>query len=83
MTCKQKFRKTYDLAVELATDEDKAVALAYGVWVEKSMYGWKYMGVERSTILVDRTGKIAKSWRKVKVPGHAADVLAAVKALQG
>ncbi len=77
----QKFRKKYDLAVRLAADADKAVATAYGVWVEKSMYGRKYMGVERSTFLVDRKGRIAKSWRKVKVPGHAEEVLAAAKAL--
>jgi peroxiredoxin Q/BCP len=77
----QKFRKKYDLAVQLAADEDKAVATAYGVWVEKSMYGRKYMGVERSTFLIDKSGRIAKSWRKVKVPGHAQDVLSAARAL--
>ena len=76
----QKFRKKYDLAIRLAADDDKAVATAYGVWVEKSMYGRKYMGVERSTFLIDRQGRIAKSWRKVKVPGHAEEVLAAAKA---
>jgi thioredoxin-dependent peroxiredoxin len=76
-----KFRKKYDLAVGLAADTDKAVANAYGVWVEKSMYGRKYMGVERSTFLIDGKGRIAKSWRKVKVPGHAAEVLKAAKAL--
>lgn len=78
---KAKFRKKHTLSVALAADEDKAVATAYGVWVEKSMYGRKYMGVERSTFLIDGKGKIAKIWRKVKVPGHAAEVLAAVKAL--
>ncbi len=77
-----KFRKKYDLAVRLAADADKAVANAYGVWVEKSMYGRKYMGVERSTFLIDGKGRIAKSWRKVKVPGHAEEVLAAAKALE-
>jgi peroxiredoxin Q/BCP len=77
----QKFHKKYDLAVRLAADADKAVANAYGVWVEKSMYGRKYMGVERSTFLIDKKGRIAKSWRKVKVPGHAEEVLAAAKAL--
>ena len=77
----QKFRKKYDLAVRLAADADKAVANAYGVWVEKSMYGRKYMGVERSTFLIDKAGRIAKSWRKVKVPGHAEEVLAAARAL--
>jgi len=76
-----KFRKKYDLAVRLAADADKAVANAYGVWVEKSMYGRKYMGVERSTFLIDGKGRIVKSWRKVKVPGHAEEVLAAAKAL--
>ena len=77
----QKFTKKYDLSVQLAADTDKAVATAYGVWVEKSMYGRKYMGVERSTFLIDKRGRIARSWRKVKVPGHAAEVLAAVRAL--
>ena len=76
-----KFRKKYDLAVRLAADADKTVASAYGVWVEKSMYGRKYMGVERSTFLIDGQGRIARSWRKVKVPGHAEDVLAATQAL--
>ncbi len=72
-----KFRAKYDLAITLASDEDTAVAGAYGVWVEKSMYGRKYMGIERSTFLVDADGKIAQIWSKVKVPGHAAAVLAA------
>lgn len=74
-----KFRKKHDLEVQLAADQEKIAANAYGVWVEKSMYGRKYMGVERSTFLIDKTGRIAKSWRKVKVPGHAAEVLAAVQ----
>lgn len=77
-----KFKKKHDLSVRLAADEDKAVATAYGVWVEKSMYGKKYMGVERSTFLIGKDGKIARIWNKVKVPGHAGDVLAAVKALK-
>jgi thioredoxin-dependent peroxiredoxin len=77
-----KFRKKYDLGIKLAADADKAVANAYGVWVEKSMYGRKYMGVERSTFLIDKAGRIAKSWRKVKVPGHAEEVLAAAQALR-
>ena len=76
-----KFRRKYDLAIRLAADADKAVATAYGVWVEKSMYGRKYMGVERSTFLIDKAGRIARSWRKVKVPGHAEEVLAAAQAL--
>jgi peroxiredoxin Q/BCP len=79
----QKFRKKYDLNVRLAADADKTVAMAYGVWVEKSMYGRRYMGVERSTFLIDKHGRIARSWRKVKVPGHAAEVLAAVQAIAG
>jgi len=77
----QKFRKKHDLKVRLAVDTDKVVATAYGVWVEKSMYGRKYMGVERSTFLIDKKGRIARSWRKVKVPGHAAEVLAAAREL--
>ncbi|MBO6674481.1 MAG: thioredoxin-dependent thiol peroxidase [Rhizobiales bacterium] len=76
-----KFIAKYDLTIQLGADEDKAVAEAYGVWVEKSMYGKKYMGVERSTFLVDADGTIAKAWRKVKVPGHVEDVLEATKAL--
>jgi thioredoxin-dependent peroxiredoxin len=78
---KAKFRKKHQLAVQLAADEEKKTVEAYGVWVEKSMYGKKYMGVERSTFLVDKAGKLARIWSKVKVPGHAAEVLAAVKAL--
>jgi thioredoxin-dependent peroxiredoxin len=65
------------LEFPLASDEAKAMLEAYGVWVEKSMYGRKYMGVERTTVLIDRDGKIAKVWNKVKVPGHAEEVLAA------
>lgn len=76
-----KFKAKHGLGVALAADEDKAIAEAYGVWVEKSMYGKKYMGVERTTVLVDGKGKIARVWPKVKVPGHAAEVLAAVKGL--
>ena len=76
-----KFRTKYDLAVRLAADEQKAAATAYSVWVEKSMYGKKYMGVERSTFLVDPKGRIVRIWRQIKVPGHAQDVLAAVKSL--
>ena len=77
-----KFKKKYDLSVLLGADEDKTAAEAYGVWVEKSMYGKKYMGVERSTFLIGKDGKIARIWRKVKVPGHAEEVLGAVKALK-
>ncbi|GLI93184.1 hypothetical protein LMG27198_21760 [Methylocystis echinoides] len=76
-----KFRLKYELGLPLAADETKEVLSAYGVWVEKSMYGRKYMGVERSTFLIDEKGRIAKIWRKVKVPGHAEEVLAAAAAL--
>jgi peroxiredoxin Q/BCP len=76
-----KFRDKYELVFPLLADETKQVLEAYGVWVEKSMYGRKYMGVERSTFLIGRDGKIAKVWRKVKVPGHAQEVLNAAKAL--
>jgi thioredoxin-dependent peroxiredoxin len=76
-----KFAKKYDLHFALASDESKAMLEAYGVWTEKSMYGRKYMGVERTTILIDAHGKIAKIWNKVKVPGHAEEVLAAAQAL--
>jgi peroxiredoxin Q/BCP len=77
----EKFAKKYGLTFPLASDADNAVATAYGVWVEKSMYGKKYMGVERATFLVDKAGRIARAWRKVKVDGHAAEVAAAAKAL--
>lgn len=76
-----KFKAKHGLDVELVADEDKTVLEAYGVWTEKSMYGRKYMGVERSTFLIDRHGKIARLWRGVKVPGHAKEVLEAAQAL--
>jgi len=76
-----KFIAKHGLKIILGADEDKRVCEAYGVWVEKSMYGRKYMGVDRSTFLIDRDGNIAQAWRKVKVPGHAEKVLEAVKAL--
>jgi peroxiredoxin Q/BCP len=76
-----KFCSKYGLQFPLASDESKAVLEAYGVWVEKSMYGRKYMGVERTTVLVDREGRIAQVWPKVKVPGHAEAVLEAARAL--
>lgn len=76
-----KFKAKYNLTVMLGADEEKTVVEDYGVWVEKSMYGKKYMGVERSTFLVDSAGVIAKAWRKVKVPGHVEAVLDAAKAL--
>lgn len=75
------FIAKHNLAVRLGADTDTATAEAYGVWVEKSMYGKKYMGVERATFLVDKSGKIAQIWRKVKVPGHAEAVLEAARAL--
>jgi thioredoxin-dependent peroxiredoxin len=77
----RKFRAKHGLSIVLAADADRHVAKAYGVWVEKSMYGRTYMGVERATFLIDAEGRIARSWRKVKVAGHADDVLAAAKAM--
>ena len=76
-----KFIAKHDLGVILASDEDKSILEAYGVWKEKSMYGRKYMGVERSTFIIDGNGKIARVWRKVKVAGHAQAVLEAVESL--
>jgi peroxiredoxin Q/BCP len=76
-----KFKTDYRLNVTLASDPDTRAAQAYGVWVEKSMYGRKYMGMERATFLVDAKGKIRLIWRRVKVPGHAEAVLAAAKSL--
>jgi len=76
-----KFKAKYELTVTLAADEETKTAAAYGVWGEKSMYGRRYMGMERATFLIDGKGIIRKIWRKVKVPGHAAEVLAAAKAL--
>jgi peroxiredoxin Q/BCP len=77
----EKFAAKYDLTFPLASDATKEAAEAYGVWVEKSMYGRKYMGIERSTFLVDAAGKIARAWRKVKVEGHAREVAAAAAGL--
>ena len=74
-----KFKAKHDLKVTLASDEDGAVCEAYGVWVEKSMYGRKYMGIERATFLVGSNGVIRNVWRKVKVKGHAEAVLNAAK----
>jgi peroxiredoxin Q/BCP len=76
-----KFRAKYGLAPLLASDKDSDVIERYGAWVEKSMYGRTYMGVDRSTYLIDKTGVLRQIWRKVKVPGHVAAVLEAVKAL--
>eukprot|EP00752_Nemacystus_decipiens_P001042 g1042.t1 len=75
-----KFKAKYDLPFTLAADEDGSVCEAYGVWVEKSMYGKKSMGIERSTFLIDPTGTVAKLWRKVKVPGHVDAVREALQA---
>jgi peroxiredoxin Q/BCP len=76
-----KFIDKHGLKVELATDADGSVLEAFGTWIEKSMYGRKYMGIERATFLIGRDGKVAKVWHKVKVAGHAAEVLAAARAL--
>jgi peroxiredoxin Q/BCP len=75
-----KFTKKFELNFPLLSDEGAAVAKAYGVWKEKSMYGKKYMGIERTTFLIDEEGKIAKIWRKVKPDGHALEVLNFIKA---
>jgi thioredoxin-dependent peroxiredoxin len=77
---RDKFKKKYQLPFPLASDADGKVCQAYGVWVEKSMYGKKYMGIERSTFLIDGKGIVRKLWRKVKVDGHADEVLAAAQA---
>jgi len=75
----EKFIGKYDLKVPLASDEDGRISDAFGTWVEKSMYGRKYMGMERATFLIGADGRVTRAWRKVKVPGHAADVLKAVR----
>jgi thioredoxin-dependent peroxiredoxin len=76
-----KFIDKYALKVPLASDEDGRISDAFGTWVEKSMYGRKYMGMERSTFLIGKDGRVAKAWRKVKVPGHAAEVLKAARTI--
>jgi peroxiredoxin Q/BCP len=76
-----RFRDKHGLTVALASDETKKMLIHYGVWGEKSMYGRKFMGVRRTTVLIDRAGRIAQVWENVKVPGHAEEVLAAAKAL--
>ena len=78
----EKFAAKYSLTFPLASDEGHVVADKFGTWVEKSMYGRKYMGMERSTFLIDKTGKVARVWRKVSVPGHAAEVMEAARALK-
>ena len=77
----EKFIDKYGLSVPLASDEDGRISDAFGTWVEKSMYGRKYMGMERATFLIGGDGRVARAWRKVKVPGHAAEVLEAARAL--
>lgn len=81
MKAQNAFQSKYALTMPLLSDENHAMLGAYGVWSEKSMYGKKYMGIERSTFLIDRTGRIAQIWRQVKVPGHAAEVLQAARNL--
>jgi peroxiredoxin Q/BCP len=76
-----KFIGKYDLKLALGSDNDGSVCEAFGVWVEKSMYGRKYMGIERATFLIGGDGKIAQVWRKVKVPGHAEEVLKAAQTI--
>ncbi|HWL83056.1 MAG TPA: thioredoxin-dependent thiol peroxidase [Roseomonas sp.] len=77
----EKFAAKYNLTFPLASDAEKQAAGAYGTWVQKSMYGRTYMGMERSTFLIDREGKVARVWRKVKVPGHAKAVMDAARQL--
>jgi len=74
-----KFRDKYGLGVTLLSDEQGHVCEDYGIWVEKSMYGKTYMGIERATFLIDGTGRILREWRKVKVDGHVQEVLEAVR----
>ncbi len=77
----EKFAAKYKLTFPLASDTEKTAVEAYGVWVEKSMYGRKYMGIERSTFLIDAKGQVAAAWHKVKVDGHAAEVKDAAQKL--
>jgi peroxiredoxin Q/BCP len=77
MKSHEKFIGKYDLAVPLVSDQDGRISDAFGTWVEKSMYGRKYMGMERATYLIGADGRVLKAWRKVKVPGHAQEVLEA------
>lgn len=78
-----KFVAKHELTVPLISDEEKTTLEAYGVWAEKSMYGKKYMGVNRTTFIIDADGKIAKAWDKVKVPGHVEEVLATAQEMFG
>lgn len=77
-----KFKKKYELNFPLVSDEDGKICEKYGTWIEKSMYGRKYMGIERATFLIDEKGVVRGVWHKVKILGHAEEVLAAVKALK-
>lgn len=77
----RKFAAKHDLSVQLLTDADDSVTEAFGVWVEKNMYGKKYMGIDRSTFLFDADFRLVRQWRKVRVPGHVAEVLAAARDL--
>jgi peroxiredoxin Q/BCP len=77
----EKFKAKHHFPFELLSDEDKSVCQLFDVWKEKTMYGRKYMGVERSTFLIDATGVLRQEWRKVKVPGHADEVLEAASRL--
>ena len=77
----EKFIAKYELKVPLASDEDGAISDAFGTWVEKSMYGRKYMGMERATFLIGADGRVLRAWRKVKVPGHAQEVLESAREL--
>ena len=79
MKSHEKFIGKYSLAVPLVSDEDGRISDAFGTWVQKSMYGRKYMGMERSTFLIGSDGRVLRAWRKVKVPGHAEEVLKAAK----
>jgi len=76
-----KFKAKYQLNFPLASDEDGKICEKYGTWIEKSLYGRKYMGIDRATFLIDKDGVVRKTWRKVKVPGHVAEVQDALKAL--
>jgi peroxiredoxin Q/BCP len=78
-----RFKDKYGLTITLGADTERQAAEAYGVWIEKSMYGRKYMGVDRSTFLIDRDGVVAKVWRNVKVPGHVEDVLDTARLVAG
>jgi peroxiredoxin Q/BCP len=77
-TSHDKFKSKHDLTIKLASDESGEMLERYGVWVEKSMYGRKYMGIDRATFLIGPDGAIKQVWRKVKVPGHVVEVLKAV-----